>query len=232
VVAPPRERPTQRQNATALLRQRAPSLPWRSAGAVQRMESGVVQADKKPCAICTMGQGLSGELKEVMLHSAGFSSCGPVVMFNSFTGIGGLFHFAAGRLEDQAGALAQMFKNIGPSEIHIPRRDEVTRGTLDGMMAISSHREESGQPRDDGEVLEEFFKEMGFKRAPNTAPRGDSYYVTANASGRLVIATGSAPEPVGDLVDYSNTRYPKVPPDAVIGISSVIVYGKNMYKYL
>jgi hypothetical protein len=154
-------------------------------------------------------------------------------MFNSFTLISGLFHFAAGKLEAQAGALSRMFKDVAPTELYIPRRDELTPGTWDGILPRDAHREESDQPPDDGEVLADFFKNTrGFKKTLQTAPPGESYYVTANASGKLVISPGSPPEAIGDLVDYSNTNYPKIPPDAAVGIASVNLYGKNLYKSL
>ncbi|HWI29463.1 MAG TPA: hypothetical protein VN668_20985 [Stellaceae bacterium] len=232
---PPAPPPTRFGPSTALLRKLAGSPFSRGAGVIQRMESGLLstgnktETAKKPCASCTMGQGLTGQLDEVVLHSSGFSSCGPIIMFNSASLRGGLFHFAAGNLEAQAAPLLQMFNEVKPTELHIPKRDELTPGTWDGMMARDAHREESDQPPDDGEVLEEFFKQR-FKKAMKTAPRGESYYVTANASGSLVISPGMSPEPMCDTVDYSNTKYPKIPPDAMIGIATVALFGRNMYR--
>ena len=43
-----------------------------------------------------MGQGLVGYLGRVIFESMEFSTCSPVVFFNKFTGMGGLYHFPAG----------------------------------------------------------------------------------------------------------------------------------------
>lgn len=232
---PPAPPPTRYGPNAALLRKLAPSPLARGAGVIQRMETGVASTGnkaeiaKKPCASCTMGQGVAGPLDEVMLHSTGFSSCSPIVMFNSATCWGGLFHFAAGNLDKQKGALLLMLKDVQPTELYIPKRDELTQGTWDGIIPRDAHREESGQPEDDSEILKSFFQQH-FKKTIKMTPSGETFYVTANASRQLVISPGLAPGPMVDMVDYSKTNTPTIPPDCIYAMSSVVCYGRNMYK--
>lgn len=223
VPAPPR--------GAAVLRKAA--LPVRGrGGTLQRMEQGTPTTSQKmaekPCGVCTMGEGMGGPLTEVILHSSGFSSCGPIIMYNWAEQTGGLFHFAAGSLKEQAGALQLMLKELRPTEVHIPKRDELSDGTWDGMMPRDARRDESGQPDDDGAILERFFKDTcGFKGTLKTSPRGEKYYVTAGASGNLVITTDFAPGPVSAYVDHADIKKLRLPSEAY-ALAQVTAYGRKL----
>jgi hypothetical protein len=60
------------------------------------MKHKVVPATKRIKVECTMGQRGVGSLKHYILYSDQFSSCSPVAMYGDSTGLGGLFHYAAG----------------------------------------------------------------------------------------------------------------------------------------
>jgi hypothetical protein len=64
----------------------------------------------------TMGQGASGDLKKFIFHSAQFSSCSPIAMYNEEDNTGGLFHYAA-QNKDQQAKLLEMYEKIRPEYI-------------------------------------------------------------------------------------------------------------------
>src|SRR5262249_51457718 len=60
-----------------------------------RAQGGRTPIKRRPIATLTMGQGLVTNLGQMILFSNEFASCSPIVMFNSGTYMGGLFHFPA-----------------------------------------------------------------------------------------------------------------------------------------
>jgi hypothetical protein len=88
--------------------------------------NGIILRQNRPVAELYMGQGLVAHLGRIILYSKEFSSCSPIVMFNSHTQIGGLFHFPAKGLQgsepEQADNLRKMYEQVGPTEIHLNNR--------------------------------------------------------------------------------------------------------------
>ncbi len=80
---------------------------------------GPAPMERRPIIKLYMQQGVAAPLGQVILHSGQFSSCSPVVMLNYTTGRGGLFHFAAGELESQAGHLLELCDQVAPEVIYL-----------------------------------------------------------------------------------------------------------------
>ncbi|MEM9045310.1 MAG: hypothetical protein AAGC81_11480 [Pseudomonadota bacterium] len=59
-----------------------------------------IPTKERPQLMVGMGQGAVGPLGQLQFYSDSFSTCSPVVLYNSETGIGGLFHVPAPRLEN------------------------------------------------------------------------------------------------------------------------------------
>jgi hypothetical protein len=76
-------------------------------------------ADARPVIKLYMEQGVAAPLNRVQLHSAQFSTCSPVVLFNAASGVGGLFHFGAKALEDQRSAMRQICALVNPTQVTI-----------------------------------------------------------------------------------------------------------------
>jgi hypothetical protein len=76
-------------------------------------------AGARPVIKLYMEQGVAAPLNRVQLHSAQFSTCSPVVLFNAGTGVGGLFHFGAKALADQRSALRQICALVNPTQVTI-----------------------------------------------------------------------------------------------------------------
>ncbi|MEM1275384.1 MAG: hypothetical protein AAGH74_02580 [Pseudomonadota bacterium] len=55
---------------------------------------------ERPQLMIGMGQGAVGPLNQLQFYSDSFSSCSPLVLYNSQTGIGGLFHVPAPAVEN------------------------------------------------------------------------------------------------------------------------------------
>ena len=68
---------------------------------VETMSSStaVVSTSDRPQMMVAMGQGAIGRLDEIQLYSDSFSSCNPVILYNSETGMGGLFHVPSPGIE-------------------------------------------------------------------------------------------------------------------------------------
>ena len=65
------------------------------------------------------GQGGTADLRKTTIVSHNFTTCTPIVMFNSSTKLGGLFHYATGSLNDQAMEMVNMAKYIQPTHVYI-----------------------------------------------------------------------------------------------------------------
>ena len=85
------------ENEEALGRSRAMGYTMGKIAREQgRFGNELLPVSSRPSITLYMGQGIVGYLGQYILHSTQFSSCAPIVMFNSNTGIGGLYHFPGG----------------------------------------------------------------------------------------------------------------------------------------
>jgi hypothetical protein len=87
-----------------------------------------------------MDQGLVVDLRQHGLYSQQFSSCAPILLYNSVTQKGGLYHFAGGAIRDyQSRHLRLMSSVVQPTDVYIFRG----LGTFDyatmGMIVTTSH---------------------------------------------------------------------------------------------
>src|SRR5262245_16009614 len=65
-----------------------------------------------------MRRGVAASLNTYDLYSPGFADCSPVVMFNNTTRSCGLFHFYAGKMEEQSQLLKDMANEVSPTVIY------------------------------------------------------------------------------------------------------------------
>ncbi len=101
----------------------------------------ILPLESRPLIKLYMEQGVAAPLGQVVLFSGQFSTCSPVIMLNSTTGMGGLFHFGAGSLGDQADSLLELCDQVKPDVIYL----------MQGLTPFSGH--------DDQSKLSKFFKE-------------------------------------------------------------------------
>lgn len=62
--------------------------------------SPLLATSKRPQVMVAMCQGGVGPLQTLQFYSDSFSSCSPLILYNSQTGIGGLFHIPAPSIDD------------------------------------------------------------------------------------------------------------------------------------
>jgi hypothetical protein len=81
-------------------------------------------AELRPVVQLHMGQAAVGDLRTMQLFSEEFSTCSPIVMFNSATHMGALFHMPAGALKENEIVLDAIRRVVDPTEIWVyPGRD-------------------------------------------------------------------------------------------------------------
>lgn len=210
--------------STSVQRQGAPLPPrlaLRRAGVVQRAEvSLTVPKAKRPVVKCTMGQGVTGYLDRVVLASDRFSSCSPIVLYNEKTRFAGLFHYYAKGLAKQEDALRAFYARVQPTVIYLNDRSV----KFEWMTEISR----------DHEVQQEFFEDVcDFQgKIVMIERKGDSYAVTLDNAGKVVIADSSV---LSIHLDYT---YGKPEPVAKMPLSGgeletalegVDLFGKNLW---
>lgn len=125
----------------ALIDQNRQGRAAHTAAAVRAIQAnkekqGVIPLGERVLVACTMGQGVAADLARFVLHSEDFSSCTAIVLFNADTGMGGLFHFAAGFAgkkdkTPQSDELRTLFNRVAPTQIHIDFRSQMPRDFAD-----------------------------------------------------------------------------------------------------
>jgi hypothetical protein len=76
-------------------------------------------AEQRPVVQLHMGQAAVGDLRTMQLFSEDFSTCSPIVMFNSATHMGALFHMPAGALQENEIVLNAICSLVNPTEIWV-----------------------------------------------------------------------------------------------------------------
>jgi hypothetical protein len=94
-------------------------------------EKKILPLMMRPVVKLYMEQGCAGNLGRVQLFSGQFSSCSPVIIFNEETKIGGLYHYAGGKMDEEKSAdLIQMLKFIKPTVVHVLQGEDSSEGNL------------------------------------------------------------------------------------------------------
>jgi hypothetical protein len=189
-------------------------------GIIQRAVIGTaVPMKQRPVVKCTMGQGVTGTLDRVVLYSAGFSTCTPVIMFNEKSRCGGLFHFAAGRLDLQGMALGKVHDALVPSVIFIGDRSIKNKSSIKAL----------DEPIEDVAEITNFLKDqwMGFCEINTLELRARQYYVTLDEGGKLLI-TPDWPGASAIDIDFTTTNKPKIDTSVAAITTDVLMFGKNL----
>ena len=94
-----------------------------------------------------MGQGLAGDLQELKISSGTFYSCSAIVLFNSKSKIGGLYHYPASTIDrpDVQETLKKMIDFIKPDQVKLMKAGKDPMG-------------QQGTPQEDITDLTKFFK--------------------------------------------------------------------------
>jgi hypothetical protein len=179
-----------------------------------REREGRVAKGARAIAPLTMGQGLAVNLGQMILTSDEFSTCSPIVMFNSATHVGGLFHFPAlgglirggedfeesdaqvraereANLKKQKPNLLNMYNKVRPTEIHLNNRSALWSETTS-----------------DVDPLRTFLTvECGFTGAIHVIVGSSaSYSVTLADNNSVEIRTGTSHPTTGTSYDAQRDR--------------------------
>jgi hypothetical protein len=169
----------------------------------QNQGNAVRPIAERPVAQLTMGQALVAHLGQLILFSDEFSSCSPVVMFDSQTLKGALMHFPAGSLEKQKENLRRMFSEVMPDQIILYQRD-LDIGYNKPFVPPPGHEDEDEDapkaPQPDHEQIRRWMVEDQAVEAGSisiSSVKSNQYYVTLDEDGKTLLVTSFIPHANG-----------------------------------